>query len=232
MALDEPAEDEIGHLESELLANVPTDGSGIGNSTLMRKLKWALGQYLMVRDRLIERGILRRRPGRGGAVGRVEVENHELPAAPSTATAPRHEEEEADIDAPCDTPQVPGGVDQLLSRWHDALMSTSETASVRAAQASVHTPHTERAPRRPEREGRTSTSEHPEDLVDVPRVETARDWHSERMRYCVVARWDRGSAEIEVPDFDVSYVYAATTSRASRLLKNRKHDRHALNLLI
>jgi hypothetical protein len=57
--------------QARLLALVPDDGSTIGNTTLMRALKWAEHRYWPTRDSLIEAGMITRAKGRGGAVRRV-----------------------------------------------------------------------------------------------------------------------------------------------------------------
>lgn len=71
MGLEGLSEPEIEALESHLLASVALTGAGTGNTTLLRTLGWDEDRYYWVRDRLIDRGVLERRAGRGGAVARV-----------------------------------------------------------------------------------------------------------------------------------------------------------------
>jgi hypothetical protein len=56
---------------AHLLALVPSDGSAIGNTALMRTLGWGEHSYWYARDSLLEAGTLARAKGRGGAVRRV-----------------------------------------------------------------------------------------------------------------------------------------------------------------
>jgi hypothetical protein len=53
---------------ARLLAHVPTDGSAIGNTALMRALHWSEHRYWYARDSLLEEGKIVRAKGRGGAV--------------------------------------------------------------------------------------------------------------------------------------------------------------------
>ena len=50
---------------------MPSDGSTIGNTTLIRTLNWGERRYWSVRDSLLEAGAITRARGRGGAVRRV-----------------------------------------------------------------------------------------------------------------------------------------------------------------
>lgn len=56
---------------TRLLALVPSDGSAIGNTALIRHLGWAENRYWSVRDSLLEAGTIVRAKGRGGAVRRA-----------------------------------------------------------------------------------------------------------------------------------------------------------------
>jgi hypothetical protein len=69
-----------------LLALVPADGSTIGNTALMRALKWSQHRYWYTRDSLLEEGTIARARGRGGAVRRVLPEE-------GTASGPAAEAE-------------------------------------------------------------------------------------------------------------------------------------------
>lgn len=63
--------------EKELLAHVPSDGSGIGNRTLVKLLRWPKSKYDGVRDALIAKGVLRAGPGAGGSVKRASALHEE-----------------------------------------------------------------------------------------------------------------------------------------------------------
>lgn len=56
--------------ERELLAKVPTNGDSIGNTKLMRELDWDQDDYWIVRNRLLDRGLLGLGRGKGGSVRR------------------------------------------------------------------------------------------------------------------------------------------------------------------
>jgi hypothetical protein len=57
--------------DSEMLLElVPTDGSSIGNVTLLDQLGWAEEKYWRVREQLLESGVLERGKGKGGSVRR------------------------------------------------------------------------------------------------------------------------------------------------------------------
>lgn len=58
-------------LERQLLAAIPTDGEGVGNTRLMCKLGWDESLYWEVRNRLVDQGVLQLGRGRGGSVRRV-----------------------------------------------------------------------------------------------------------------------------------------------------------------
>jgi hypothetical protein len=57
--------------EQLVLANIPPDGTSIGNMTLRAKLGWAEDKYWTIRNALIERGELMRSGGKGGGVRRA-----------------------------------------------------------------------------------------------------------------------------------------------------------------
>ena len=59
---------------ARLLALVPSDGSAIGNTALMRALHWSEHRYWYARDSLLEAGTIARAKGRGGAVRLVHPE--------------------------------------------------------------------------------------------------------------------------------------------------------------
>lgn len=72
-APDANAEADHVDQEEELLAQVPDDGSSIGNTTLRRELGWEDNQYWLIRNRLVDRGVLETGRGRGGSVRRVAL---------------------------------------------------------------------------------------------------------------------------------------------------------------
>ncbi len=57
----------------DLLAQVPADGSGIGNQRLREKLGWEELRYLNARDALLAKGDLVKAQGRGGSVRRADA---------------------------------------------------------------------------------------------------------------------------------------------------------------
>lgn len=59
---------------ARLLALVPADGSTIGNTALMRALRWSQHRYWYARDSLLEEGTIVRARGRGSAIRRVLAE--------------------------------------------------------------------------------------------------------------------------------------------------------------
>lgn len=59
--------------EHELLAKVPQDGTTIGNTSLMRQLRWDENEYWEVRNRLVDKGILETGRGRGGSVRIIQA---------------------------------------------------------------------------------------------------------------------------------------------------------------
>lgn len=75
----------------ELLAQVPSDGTTIGNGSLRESLGWDLDTYQAVRDELVARGVIRLGPGRGGTVSLVEPRS---PVAPTRAASRRRPERE------------------------------------------------------------------------------------------------------------------------------------------
>jgi hypothetical protein len=67
--------------DQELLQHVPEDGTPIGNTALMRTLKWTPPEYWVVRNRLVERGVLEPGRGKGGSVHRTLGATVGTPAA-------------------------------------------------------------------------------------------------------------------------------------------------------
>jgi len=63
--------DMLGDLAEALMALVPADGSAIGNQRLRELLAWDEATYWGARNDLLERGLIGRGRGRGGAVFRV-----------------------------------------------------------------------------------------------------------------------------------------------------------------
>lgn len=69
MAIDLSRDPEsVEDLERQLLDCLPYDGTLVGNIAIMRKLEWDDEKYWMVRDRLIDRGVLEKGRGQGGSV--------------------------------------------------------------------------------------------------------------------------------------------------------------------
>lgn len=61
--------------EDRFLSFVPEDGTSIGNKSLCDQLGWDIDKYWRVRERLIEKGLVAKAPGGGGAVRRTSAEN-------------------------------------------------------------------------------------------------------------------------------------------------------------
>jgi len=70
---------------ARLLALVPTDGSTVGNTALIRQLGWTENRYWYARDCLLEAGVIVRAKGRGGAVRRSHPEESSGPAVSAEA---------------------------------------------------------------------------------------------------------------------------------------------------
>lgn len=86
MTLEGMTDEQLQERESRLLALVPPDGSGIGNTTLMHQLGWEESElYWQIRDRLLDRGVLALGRGRGGSVKLAQPKA--LPEAVSVARA-------------------------------------------------------------------------------------------------------------------------------------------------
>lgn len=67
MSLSGLTNEELADWEQVLLREVPTS-SAIGNTTLRNNLGWDDERYWAVRNRLIDRGVLERGRGKGGAL--------------------------------------------------------------------------------------------------------------------------------------------------------------------
>ncbi|MEY4581494.1 MAG: hypothetical protein RL701_6197, partial [Pseudomonadota bacterium] len=74
--------------EVELLDLVPVDGTGIGNTRLMRELDWGEHEFWDVRNRLVDRGILEVGRGRGGSVRRIAAVSSVVVPTPGTEPPP------------------------------------------------------------------------------------------------------------------------------------------------
>jgi hypothetical protein len=77
--------------ELDLLDLVPTDGSGIGNTRLLRELEWDEDEFWAVRNRLVDRGVLELGRGRGGSVRRVLSVSTVIVPTPGTEPPPRYD---------------------------------------------------------------------------------------------------------------------------------------------
>ena len=66
--------DNLDDLAQQLMAEVPSDGSPIGNERLRRRLGWNEQQYWDTRNQLLEQGLILRGRGRGGAIFRATPE--------------------------------------------------------------------------------------------------------------------------------------------------------------
>jgi hypothetical protein len=71
VTLQGKSEDEIRSMQSNLVAKLDELGGKAGNSRLMRDLGWDSDVYWLIRDRLVDSGVLVRLKGRGGAVAFV-----------------------------------------------------------------------------------------------------------------------------------------------------------------
>ena len=81
-------------LRAALIAAVPTDGTAIGNQSLLDHLKQALpsvgeADYWSVRDSLIEEGVLAKGRGRGGAVKLASADSSVLSSISERAVQPK-----------------------------------------------------------------------------------------------------------------------------------------------
>lgn len=65
-----------------ILDKLPTDGSPVGNTRLMRELKWQSDRYWKARDELVDEKLAIRGMGRGGSVSLAK------PTAPTQVTPP------------------------------------------------------------------------------------------------------------------------------------------------
>lgn len=90
-------------LETELMELVPIDGGSIGNTTLIRQLKWPSDTYWNIRNRLVDRGVLELGRGKGGSVRRTSLTDEamdEISAESSSIVQQQVYEREAQLYAP------------------------------------------------------------------------------------------------------------------------------------
>jgi hypothetical protein len=88
--------------EQQLLNRIPLDGTSVGNTRLMRELRWSENDFWEIRNRLVDRGELELGRGRGGSVRRVVA----APAEPLTInptvqwnnTVPEEPEQEIELE--------------------------------------------------------------------------------------------------------------------------------------
>lgn len=93
--------------ENQLLALIPADGTGVGNTRLLRELGWREEDYWEVRNRLVDRGLLELGRGRGGSVRRLAAVDEARPrtvvasaSAGECAELPQTRMSESDLYAP------------------------------------------------------------------------------------------------------------------------------------
>lgn len=120
MTIDNLNESQIQSLEQELLKLVPAD-QVIGNVTLKQELHWEEEQYWIIRNRLIDRGILTTGRGRGGSVQR------------STISTPDSEAPKAEVAA-----QQEIAARLAESQLYQPLKEVIESQWVKAARFDVH----------------------------------------------------------------------------------------------
>jgi hypothetical protein len=74
-------EKQAQNYENILLSLMPQDGTTVGNGRLMQKLQWAEDRYFYIRNRLVDRGILKTGRGQGGSVSLVVEKYAEMTAS-------------------------------------------------------------------------------------------------------------------------------------------------------
>jgi hypothetical protein len=80
-------------LKEKLLAQVPIDGTSVGNTALRAALGWELGQYQTIRDELVRDGLIEPWRGRGGTVRRTRISEPPKPAPLKAAEVEKEEKE-------------------------------------------------------------------------------------------------------------------------------------------
>ena len=84
--------------EERFLSFVPEDGASIGNKNLCGQLGWEEEKYWRVRERLIEKGIVTKASGGGGAVRRASAEDTaDTEASDEAGTGARHRRTQEEI---------------------------------------------------------------------------------------------------------------------------------------
>lgn len=71
MSLESLSDESIREYQNALLEKIPTDGTLVGNVSLLKQLRWPEDRFWSIRDRLIDQGILEKGRGRGGSIRRV-----------------------------------------------------------------------------------------------------------------------------------------------------------------
>lgn len=120
---EEEEEEEVGYhkdgmlasREQTLLAEVPEDGSNIGNGRLRRILGWEEDDYWEIRDALVKKGRLAVGYGRGGSVYRL-LDEGEDEDEDEDENEHRCESEEDDIERYPDEYSLYEGVREMLSK--------------------------------------------------------------------------------------------------------------------
>jgi len=85
--------------EPELLSRLPQDGSFMGNTRLLRELRWPEVDYWAVRNRLVDRGVLEIGRGRGAMFGEL---HSTIRRTPRSEYPPPPIEEVAEIGITCE----------------------------------------------------------------------------------------------------------------------------------
>lgn len=81
------------NLKEQLLAQIPIDGTSVGNAALRTALGWDLGQYQTIRDQLVRDGLIEPWRGRGGTVRRTRITDRPKPESLKTADVEQEEKD-------------------------------------------------------------------------------------------------------------------------------------------
>jgi hypothetical protein len=114
--------------EKELLAQVPSDGNFIGNTTLRRTLGWQETDYWNVRDGLLGKNVLVLGRGRGGSVARVK------PTEPESAIPVATESSAASLIPKAEAEYYQDALEVLRDRWCKELAFKEYFVEITAKQ--------------------------------------------------------------------------------------------------